>query len=114
MEEELKNQGWIASDNSRTQELVGNGTVYLIVEPMECWNITGSTYNNSANAILYFALYVLYFCNNFQMTIKDQPVSTDIIMQYKRSNCDTHKSFIKFHNSHDGKVYPAFFCSMFF
>ena len=42
------------------------------------------------------------------MTIKNQPVSSDIIMKYKRSNCDTHKSFIEFHNSHDGKVYPAF------
>ena len=42
------------------------------------------------------------------MTIKHQLVSTDITMQYKKSNCDTHKSFIKFRNSHDGKVYPAF------
>ena len=39
MEEQLKSQGWIASDNSRTQELVGNGTVYSKVEPIECWNI---------------------------------------------------------------------------
>ena len=47
------------------------------------------------------------------MTIKDQLVSTDIIMQYQTSNCDTHKSLIKFRNSHDGKVYPAFFRGMF-
>ena len=48
------------------------------------------------------------------MTIKDQPVSSDIVMQYKTSNCDTQKSFIKFYNSHDGKVHPAFFGGMFF
>ena len=47
------------------------------------------------------------------MTIKNQPVSSDIIMQYKTSNCDTHKSFIKFRNSYDDKIYFAFFGGMF-
>ena len=47
------------------------------------------------------------------MTIEDQLVSTNIIMQYKTSNCDTHKSFIKCRNSHDGKVYLASFGGMF-
>ena len=47
------------------------------------------------------------------MTIKDQLVSTDIMMQYQTSNCDTHKSLIKFHNSHDDKVYQVFFSSIF-
>ena len=47
------------------------------------------------------------------MTIKDRPISSDIIMKYKTSNCDTHNSFIKFHNYHDGKVYITFLGGMF-
>ena len=54
-----------------------------------------------------------YFCNNFQMTIKDHPVSSDIIMKYKTSDCNPHKSFLKFSNYHDGKIYITFFGGMF-
>ena len=57
--------------------------------------------------------YIYLFLQYFSDYHKNQPVSIDVIMQYKTSNCDTHKSFIKFCNSHDGKAYISFFDGMF-
>ena len=54
----LKNEGWIANDNSIPEDLVGNGTVYLIVEPIGCWRISEFAENDTVNLVLYY--FIMY------------------------------------------------------
>ena len=35
----MKNEGWKANDNSLIEEVIGNGTLHLKMEPIGCWNI---------------------------------------------------------------------------
>ena len=45
----MKNEGWKANDNSFIEEIVGNGTLDLKVEPMGCWDIFESATDTSVN-----------------------------------------------------------------
>ena len=58
IEEELKSKGWIANIDTIPQDLAGNGTVYLRVEPIGCWKISRTTQNDTINLVLYY--FVIY------------------------------------------------------
>ena len=105
MEEELKSKGWIAYDNTIPQNLAENGIVYLIVEPIGCWNISRTTQNDTVNLALYY--FVIYSIS-LQVEVKDQPVRSQILLEDEISMCDVHRLLLKFCNSHNDKIYQTF------
>lgn len=49
----MKNEGWKANDDSLIQEIVGNETLDMKLEPIGCWNISKSTNDTNVNVLYY-------------------------------------------------------------